>query len=49
MSPIVIERDGHIALVRINRPEKRNALNPERSVASPTRGPSSRPTMTYVR
>ena len=29
MSPIVIERDGHIALVRINRPEKRNALNPE--------------------
>jgi len=29
MSPIVIERDGHIALVRIDRPEKRNALNPE--------------------
>jgi enoyl-CoA hydratase len=29
MSPIVIERDGHVALVRIDRPEKRNALNPE--------------------
>jgi enoyl-CoA hydratase len=29
MSPIVIERDGHVAIVRIDRPEKRNALDPE--------------------
>lgn len=29
MSPIVIERDGHVALVRIDRPEKRNALDVE--------------------
>lgn len=28
MSPIVIERDGHVAVVRIDRPEKRNALDP---------------------
>lgn len=29
MSPIALERHGHVALVRIDRPEKRNALNPE--------------------
>lgn len=29
MSPIVIERDGHVAIVRIDRPHKRNALDVE--------------------
>ncbi len=29
MSPVVVERHGAVALVRIDRPEKRNALNPE--------------------
>lgn len=27
--PLVVEQDGHIATFTINRPEKRNALNPE--------------------
>ena len=29
MSPIVIEREGHVAVVRIDRPHKRNALDVE--------------------
>ena len=29
MDQVVVEKTGHIALVRLNRPEARNALNPE--------------------